>query len=65
LGGDKSHGEIPDRRADFASQCAAFTWSFPTKAEFGKFAVLSASEEAFIQAGNDRQPREECSELEW
>jgi hypothetical protein len=27
---------------------------------FGKFAVLSASEEAFIQAGNDWQPGEAC-----
>lgn len=27
---------------------------------FGKFAVLSAAEEAFIQAGNDWQPGPEC-----
>jgi hypothetical protein len=27
---------------------------------FGKFAVLSASESSFIQAGNDWQPGEEC-----
>jgi hypothetical protein len=27
---------------------------------FGKFAILSASEEAFIQAGNDWQPDEAC-----
>jgi hypothetical protein len=27
---------------------------------FGKFAVLSASESSFIQAGNDWQPDEEC-----
>jgi hypothetical protein len=27
---------------------------------FGKFAVLSASESAFIQAGNDWQPTPEC-----
>lgn len=27
---------------------------------FGKFAVLSASEDDFIQAGNDWQPGEEC-----
>jgi hypothetical protein len=27
---------------------------------FGKFAVLSASDEAFIQAGNDWQPGPEC-----
>jgi len=27
---------------------------------FGKFAVLSASEESFIQAGNDWQPGSEC-----
>jgi hypothetical protein len=28
---------------------------------FGNFAVLSASEEAFIQAGNAWQPGEECA----
>lgn len=28
---------------------------------FGKFVVLNASEEEFIQAGNDWQPTEECS----
>jgi hypothetical protein len=27
---------------------------------FGKFAILSASENSFIQAGNDWQPGEEC-----
>ena len=27
---------------------------------FGKFAILSASSHAFIQAGNDWQPSEEC-----
>jgi hypothetical protein len=27
---------------------------------FGKFAILSASEEEFIQAGNDWRPGEEC-----
>ena len=27
---------------------------------FGKFAVLSASEDAYIQAGNDWQPGAEC-----
>jgi hypothetical protein len=30
---------------------------------FGKFAVLSASDEAFIQAGNDWQPGPECEEF--
>lgn len=28
---------------------------------FGKFAVLIASEDAFIQAGNDWQPTDECA----
>jgi len=28
---------------------------------FGKFAILSASEKEFIQAGNDWEPSEECS----
>ncbi len=27
---------------------------------FGKFAILSTSEEEFIQAGNDWQPNEQC-----
>jgi hypothetical protein len=27
---------------------------------FGKFAILSASQDSFIQAGNDWQPGEEC-----
>jgi hypothetical protein len=28
---------------------------------FGKFAILSASDEAFIQAGNDWQPGPDCA----
>lgn len=30
---------------------------------FGKFAILSESESAFIQAGSDWQPTDECSEF--
>ena len=47
-------GDVPDVDA------AAMDEVLATDA-FGKFAILSASDEAFIQAGNDWQPGAECS----
>jgi hypothetical protein len=47
-------GDVPD------VDTAAMDEVLATDA-FGKFAILSASDEAFIQAGNDWQPGPECA----
>lgn len=47
-------GDIPEVDASMLDELLA------TDA-FGKFAVLAASEDDYIQAGNDWQPGEECA----
>jgi hypothetical protein len=46
-------GDVPDVDAATLDEV-------PASDGFGKFAILSASGEAFIQAGNDWQPDEAC-----
>ena len=50
----KDMGDVPDVDAAAMDEVLASD-------AFGKFAILSASEEAFIQAGNDWQPGEVCA----
>jgi hypothetical protein len=49
-------GDVPDVDAAAMDEVLASD-------AFGKFAILSASEEAFLQAGNDWQPDAACREF--